>query len=101
MISQREDYRTAEQDESRVETPPAVGTISESLVQIIWRGRWIVLLTTVAVLAAAFAYLAKATPIYTSTSRVYVEQSGPKIITDIEKGFMTQSKNYLYATEFN
>ncbi len=97
MIKQREDYRAAEQDESRVEIPQAVATISESLVQIIWRRRWIVLLSTVVVLAAAFAYLAKATPIYTSTSRVYVEQSGPKIITDIEKGFMTQSKNYLYA----
>jgi len=96
VISQRENYRTVEEDNSPVETPQAVTTISESLVQIIWRRRWIVLLTTVVVLAAAFAYLAKATPIYTSTSRVYVEQSGPKIITDIEKGFMTQSKNYLY-----
>ena len=97
MINQREDYRTVEQDESRVEMPPAVGTMSESLVQIIWQRRWIVLLTTVVVLAAAFVYLAKATPIFTSTSRVYVEQSGPKIITDIEKGIMTQSKNYLYT----
>ena len=38
----------------------------------------------------------KATPIYTSTARLYVEQSGPKIITEYE-GVMTGSKNYLYT----
>ena len=96
VISQRENYRMVEQNDSHVEMPPAVGLVSESLVQIVWRSRWIVLLATVVSLAAAFAYLAKATPIFTSTSRVYVEQSGPKIIYEAE-GIMTQSKNYLYT----
>jgi len=97
VINQRENYGIIEQDTSHVEFPQAVGTVSESLVQIILRRRWIVLLATVVVLAAAFVYLAKAAPIYTSTSRIYVEQSGPKIITDIEKGIMTQSQNYLFT----
>jgi len=95
-MNQRENYRTVEQDESYAETPPAAGMVSESLVQIIWRSRWIVLLAAVVVLTAAFVYLAKATPVFTSTSRIYVEQSGPRILTEAE-GVMTQSKNYLYT----
>jgi len=77
--------------------PPAIGPMSESLIRIIWRSPWIVLLTTIVALVAAFIYIAKATPIYTSTSRIYVEQSGPKIITEMEEGVMTQSINYLYT----
>jgi len=96
VVNQREDKRTVGQDNLYVGVPPSVGMVPDSLVRIIWRSRWIVLFTTVAALAAAFVYLAKATPIYTSTSRIYVEQSGPKIITEME-GIMTQSKNYLYA----
>jgi len=85
-----------EQDKSYIEVPPAVGAMSESLVKIIWRSRWIVLFATVAALGGAFTYLSKATPIYTSTSKIYVEQSGPRILEEAE-GVMTQSKNYLYT----
>ena len=97
MINQNENHNAIGEHGLRAEMPPAAGLMSESLVQIIWRSRWIVLLATVAALVAAFVYLAKTTPIYTSTSRIYVEQSGPKIITEMEEGFMTQSKNYLYT----
>ena len=96
MINQHENNRTIEPNYSYVEMPSGDRLMSESLVQIIWRSRWIVLLATVAALAAAFVYITKATPIYTSTSRIYVEQSGPKILTEAE-GVMTQSKNYLYT----
>ncbi|MHC4109456.1 MAG: GumC family protein [Planctomycetota bacterium] len=96
MISHRENFRTVEEGNLPGEVPQDVTTLSESLVQIIWRRRWIVFLSTVVVLAAAFVYIVKATPIYTSTSRIYVEQSGPKIISETE-GVMTQSKNYLYT----
>jgi len=96
MINRHENNGMAEQNKSYPEMPPAVGLMSESLVQIIWRSRWILLLAIVAALGAAFVYITKATPIYTSTSRIYVEQSGPKILTEAE-GIMTQSKNYLYT----
>jgi capsular exopolysaccharide synthesis family protein len=78
-------------------TSPINSLIADSLVAVIWRNRWIVLITTVVTLAAAVVYLAKATPIYTSTSRIYVEQSGPKIFTETEEGVMTRSKNFLYT----
>ena len=68
----------------------------ESLIHIILCHRWIVLSTVIAFLLIAFLYLLKATPIYTSSSRLYVEQTGPRIISEYE-GVMTQSKNYLYT----
>ncbi len=68
----------------------------EGLLQIALRHRWTILLTTVLFLVAAFVYILKATPIYTSTSRIYVEQNIPRIIGDFE-GIMTRSKNYLYT----
>ena len=76
---------------------PSAGMMSESLALILWRSRWIVLATTLTALTAVSIYVTKATPIYTSTSRIYVEQSGPKIFTETEEGVMTQSKNYLYT----
>ena len=68
----------------------------EGLLQIALRQRWVILGTTILVLVVAFVYILKATPIFTSKSRVYVEQSGPKIINEYE-GVMTQSMNYLYT----
>jgi len=67
----------------------------ESLLQVVLRHRWIIVTSTLLFVVAALLYLAKATPIYTSASRVYVEQTGPKIINDYE-GVMTRSNNYLY-----
>jgi len=96
MISQGENNNTAVDYGSNIGMPSTVGIMSESLIQVIWRNRWIILLTTIAALVIAFIYVLKATPIYSSTSRIYVEQSGPKILTEVE-GFMTQSKNYLYT----
>jgi len=76
---------------SQEESQPLVG-----LLQIALRHRWIILLATGISLAAAFGYVLKATPIYSSLSRLYVEQEGPKIINDNE-GVMTRSGNYLYT----
>jgi succinoglycan biosynthesis transport protein ExoP len=97
MLNQYTNNRPIEEDVGRVEIAPPVRVMPESLIQIVWHSRWIVLLALIVVLVAAFTYIFKATPIYTSTSRIYVEQTGPKIITEIEQGVMTQSKNYLYT----
>lgn len=55
-----------------------------------------ILIVTVVFIAAAILYISRAVPTYTSTARLYVEQTGPRIITEYE-GIMTQSKNYLYT----
>lgn len=68
----------------------------ENFLQIILRHRWTILLTTILCLAVTFLYLLKATPIYTSISRIYVEQNGPMIVSEYE-GIMSQSNNYLHT----
>lgn len=97
VVRQYENNKTPIEDTSEAQVLPAAGVLPESLIQVLWRGRWLVSLATIAALAAGFVYLSKATPIYTSTSRLYVEQSGPKIITENEQGLMTRSTNYLYT----
>ena len=96
MLNKDEDISTAMDFGSKNGMSSLGGIMSESLIQVVWRNRWVILLTTIASLAIAFIYVLKATPIYSSTSRIYVEQSGPKILTEAE-GVMTQSKNYLYT----
>jgi capsular exopolysaccharide synthesis family protein len=96
MISQAVNNEIVGQDTVREQAFPTVGMARENFVQIMWRSRWIVLATMVASLAAAFIYINNIVPLYTSTSRIYVEPSGPKILTEAE-GVMTQSKNYLYT----
>ena len=93
MVSQIGNNEKEAQDNVR---STSIGIVPEDLLQIIWRSRWIVLLTTAMALGAGLIYVTTATPLYTSTSRIYVQQSGPKILTEAE-GLMTQSKNYLYT----
>ena len=96
MINQDENTNMAGDFGSNIGMTSSGNIMSENLIQVVWRNRWIILLTTIAALVMAFIYVLKATPIYSSTSRIYVEQSGPKILTEVE-GVMTQSKNYLFT----
>ncbi len=77
-------------------TPQNKGILQEGFLEIVLQHYRAVLLTAILFLTAGFFYILVATPIYTSASRLYVEQNGPKIISDYE-GLMTQSKNYLYT----
>jgi len=102
-ILYRSEYMNKQDNSNTIEarnlnlTPPPVKELSqESLLEIALRHRWTILLTVILFLFAAFVYLLKTIPTYTSTARLYVEQSGPKIISEYE-GVMTRSKNYLYT----
>ena len=75
---------------------PAPEISRPGLALILWQRRWTVALATLLLLAAGLTYLLKATPIYTSMSRLYVEQQGPKVFSEAQ-GVMTESKNYLYT----
>ncbi len=75
----------------------SVGLMPENLLSILWRSRWTMLITVIIALASAFIYVNTVTPTYTSKSKIYVEQSGPKIITEMEEGVMTRSQNYLHT----
>ncbi|UCG57952.1 MAG: polysaccharide biosynthesis tyrosine autokinase [Phycisphaerales bacterium] len=67
------------------------------LFDVLWLRPWTILLTTVLALVAAYVHIDRATPLYTSTSRVYVEQKIPRIIRDSEEGVMSRSQNYLHT----
>jgi len=69
---------------------------SRAVLVVLWRRRWVLLTTVMAALALAAGYLAVATPVYTSSSSVYIEQSGTKILTD-GQGLMTKSDSFLYT----
>lgn len=71
--------------------------LSESLFEILWRRRWTVLVASVVALAGGFCYIQRATPRFQSTSRVYVEQSTPKIFREMDEGMLSRSTNYLYT----
>jgi len=60
------------------------------------RKRWIVLGCIVLAIGAGFVYILKATPVYTCSSRVFVEQGGPPFPDEAE-GVLNQSKNFLYT----
>lgn len=81
-----------------VRTPTdSVTDLSESLFEIFWRRRWVVLVTVLLALAAGLIYLQRATPLYQSTSRIYVEQTGPQIFERDNSGMITRWDNYLYT----
>jgi len=96
MAKHTDNNGTTEQDKTRVQTPPPIRIVPENLVQILWRSRWIALATIALALAAGLIYVTAATPMYTSTARIYVEQSGPKILAEAE-GVTAQPKNFLYT----
>jgi capsular exopolysaccharide synthesis family protein len=79
--------------------PPPLARVPrpESLGAVLSRHKWILLGTTVLSLLGGLLYLRHAAPLFESTSRIFVEQSGPKIIRDTDEGVMTRSLNYLYT----
>jgi capsular exopolysaccharide synthesis family protein len=77
-------------------TEAAQEELLQGTIQMVWRRRWTILVITILFLVVAFLYLIKATPIYTSSSRIYVEQNGPKIMNEYD-GVMAKSMNYLYT----
>lgn len=70
--------------------------LGKAILQILWRRKYIILFAITVAVVAGVVYLSQATPLYTSTSRIYVEQTGPKLITE-QEGVMTQTKNYLFT----
>ncbi|MCD6388096.1 MAG: polysaccharide biosynthesis tyrosine autokinase [Desulfobulbaceae bacterium] len=76
--------------------PPAALPES-SLFEIAFRNRWWILACTVSALVLGSVYLFFATPIFTVTSRVYVEQKLPEFDGIENNAVMAGSKNYLYT----
>ena len=69
---------------------------TDGVLQSAWRHRWLVGLGLLVGMALVGAYLYRATPMYTSVARVYVEQKEPRMINPAA-GVMTESMNYLFT----
>jgi polysaccharide biosynthesis transport protein len=87
----------AESSASAVDPQTTQSSDPDTLLLVMWRNYKIIIGCTILTVAAGFLYLAKAVPIFASTARIYVEQSGPKIMGELEEGFMTGNKNYLHT----
>src|SRR5437764_9552843 len=62
--------------------------------QAIWMRRWIVVFCVILALIGGMVYYYRATPLYRSSARVYVEQIGPKI-TSNDPAMMAGTGNFL------
>lgn len=67
----------------------------DSLFQIIWRGRWLMVLSVLIALAAAYGVFRTRTPLYVSTSRILVEKPGSRPRYDLPQPAGSTSNNYL------
>jgi len=68
--------------------------VSAPLLVVLWRRRWVLLASVVGCLAIAGLYLAVATPVFSSTASVFVEQYGPRVF-GVNEGVSPPSDNYL------
>lgn len=73
---------------------PRAGT--RSLFEIAWHRRGTVLALTILTLVMGLVYLMFATPKFTSTSKLYIEKKGPKILGEAES-IVTGYKDYLHT----
>lgn len=72
-------------------------SLSGSMFEILWRRRWTILLVCLLASAGGLLYLQNATPRYTSTSRLCVEQAGPQVFERDTSGMITRWDNYIYT----
>src|SRR5690349_13017895 len=87
------------EDENQL-VPAARGLNTErptpSLLTIIWRRRWIFLACLVLALAGAVVYQLKTPPAYSASSQIYVQQSTPKILSEV-LAMGANTGNYLFT----
>ncbi|HEV7299973.1 MAG TPA: polysaccharide biosynthesis tyrosine autokinase [Tepidisphaeraceae bacterium] len=67
---------------------------SSPLIDVLWRRRWVLVVTTAACLAFAAIYLLIATPVYVATARVQVEENAPRVLNESRDPAL-RSENYL------
>jgi capsular exopolysaccharide synthesis family protein len=67
-----------------------------NLMKVLWRRRFTVVTIVLLTIGIGCAYLAFAQRIYTSTSRLYVEENGPRLLATGPGNDITQSDAYLF-----
>ena len=75
----------------------AAGPSADSLLTVMWRSRWAMLLCLVLALVAGFVYIQTVTPIFTSTSKLYLDYGSIQISQPYEPGRPPRTDKYLYT----
>ena len=80
--------------------PPALAASSsaprsDSLLVVLWRSRWLVLICLLAAVNGGIAYLHNVTPIYTSTAKLYLDYAGIRISNSYDPTGRPQTDRYL------
>ncbi len=86
--------RDASADFPLVAASPA-GATPGGMLMAAWRNRWIVLLCVLATSAAGVIYVQTATPLYTSTAKLYLDYAGPRVPDFYVSGTTPQTDRYL------
>ncbi len=94
-LANRSDLRVAPRASTSVATTASLA--SESLMKLVWRGRWLMLICLVLALAAGFAYIETATPIYGCRSRLYLDYGSISVVQSYDTGRMPRTDRYLYT----
>lgn len=105
-MRQRTDLVTSMDDRSPLGRPmqsagPDMADMRQSsqinLLQILWRRQFTVWMTMLLCIVGALIYLALATPIFTASSRLYVQQQGPQMLSTDAVGMLSKNDAYLYT----
>jgi len=68
---------------------------ADSVPLAVWRNRWTVLICVLVALAAGFAYVQTATPVYTSTAKLWLDYTGPLVPGIYAAGATPEINTYL------
>jgi capsular exopolysaccharide synthesis family protein len=78
--------------------PPAVppsAVRADSLLVVLWRSRWLMLIGILAAINGGIAYIQNVTPIYTSTAKLYLDYAGIRISNPYDPVGRPQTDKYL------
>lgn len=67
----------------------------DSLFQLAWRGKWLIMISVIAATAAAWLYLQYATKTYESSSSLLVDKPAPRPDSDVPRPVGSTLTNYL------
>lgn len=68
---------------------------NDSLLVVLWRSRWAMVICLLLALDVGIAYLQNVTPLYTSTAKLYLDYAGVRLSNPYDPGGRPQTDKYL------
>jgi len=73
----------------------ALSGAGDGLLLVVWRSRWIMLISVVIAIVAGIVYLRTATPMYTGTARLYLDYAGIRVAQPFDPASTPKTDKYL------